>query len=307
MVRRAISRFEAEAGAILKDKGEDDVSAMYYYRRGVRMYYLAGGILLGQSQYEEAIGFLEKAVKYAAGWSGQELAIRRMLIEAYEKHLPTQKSPTPDQSNIIASMILDSRFNAAMPARNLRKALNNFSSLSDGDMLRYSLDCMDELDSSLPFAFAVTFPKSTHATAGDSVAASVIVRSNLDYAVHINSITLLSMAGDVPLSPNVLMSAENASEGNDGGIIIQGKKSIFMTIQIDLPKDLDDIATDESGNGGEKLGVAGKGSFSKSARPRTAGITSAGTCKHVSNCVSKLVSLNHDYSRRSAVLGTKKQ
>ena len=146
-------------------------------------------------------------------------------------------------------------------------------------MIKWQCDCLDESDATLPFSFAVTFPLSTHATAGDSVTASLIIRSNLDYAVQINSVTLLSMAGEVPIPAMTLMSAENASEGTDGGIVVQGKKSILMMINIDLPKGLDDIATDESGNGGEKQGVAGKGSFSKSARPRTAGITAAGESK----------------------------
>jgi hypothetical protein len=51
----------------------------------------------------------------------------------------------------------------------------------------------------------------------------------------------------------------------------------MISTELELPKDTSNIAVDDSGNGGEIQGVAGKGSFAKSARPRTAGITSAGT------------------------------
>lgn len=277
MLQNAIARFENEVKGTSLGSDTDALSKRQqaHFRRGARLYYLAGGVLLGKGRYEEATAYLEKVVKYSAGWSGLELAIRRMLIECYEKHLPTH-SPSDEQTKIVASMILDSSFSSAMPSRNLRRALDNFSSLSGGNMLQWRDVCLDELDSSLPFSFAVTFPGSTHATAGDTVTASVMIRSNLDYAVHINSVTLLSMAGRIEVPSNSLLAAENASEGLDGGIIIQGKKSILMSVQIDVPKDLDRIATDESGNGGEKQGTAGKGSFSKSARPRQAGITSGG-------------------------------
>jgi len=141
--------------------------------------------------------------------------------------------------------------------------------------MKWNRECIDESDSALPFSFSVTFPGITHATAGDTVTACVWIRSNLDYAVHMNSVTLLSFAGKIVVPPNSLLSATNANEGQGGGIIIQAKTSILFSTQIDVPKDIEKIATDESGNGGEKQGTPGKGSFSKSARPRSAGITSA--------------------------------
>ena len=142
--------------------------------------------------------------------------------------------------------------------------------------MKWHRDCIDESSSSLPFSFAVTFPRSTHATAGDEATVSVMIKSNLDYAVHINSLALLSMAGDVEIPSNSLLSAENASEGIRGGVIIQANASILLSTQIDVPKDLDSIATDEGGNGGETQGTAGKGSFAKLTKPRTAGLTSGG-------------------------------
>lgn len=269
MLKRAISLYEAE----LESADKTDES---FHRSGARMYYLIGGILLRLKEYEESIVHLERAVKYAHGWKGLELAIRRMLIDCYEKRLESQTSTTEEQNATIASMILDSFFNANMSSRNLRRALKNFSTLASDGLIKWHRECIDESDSSLPFSFAVTFPGATHGTVGETATASVMIKSNLDYAVHINSVTLLSMAGKIEVPSNSLLSAENANEGNNGGIIMQGNSNILLTTQIQVPKDLANIASDESGNGGEKEGIAGKGSFAKSARPRTAGLTSGG-------------------------------
>ena len=103
--------------------------------------------------------------------------------------------------------------------------------------------------------------------------ATLVIKSNLEYAVHVNSVTLLTLAGPVTIPSNDLLSAKNADEGSGGGIIIQARKEILLSTEIQLPKDLNEIAIDETGNGGEKEGTAGKGSFSKSARPRSGGIT----------------------------------
>lgn len=287
MLTRAVARFESEVekSELDDDAGEQRSKSSAACRSGARIFYLYGGILLGKQQYRDAIVFLEKAVKYSQGWRGLELVIRRMLIECYEKLIPSQATATKEQSATIASMILDSYFNSEMSSRNLRRALDNFSSHSGGDIFKLHRYCIDESTSSLPFSFAVTFPRRTHATVGDDAVASVMIKSNLDYAVHINSVTLLTLAGKIQVPSNSLLSAENANEGNNGGIIMQANTSILLSTKIDVPKDLASIATDEAGNGGETLGISGKGSFARSARPRTAGITSAGKYVNVSHCI----------------------
>jgi hypothetical protein len=277
MLTRAVARFESELEKTEVDDDAGGEPAKYKAARsGARIFYLYGGILLGKQQYKDAIVYLERAVQYSQGWRGLELVIRRMLIECYEKLIPSQVTATKEQSATIASMILDSYFNSKMSSRNLRRALDNFSLHSGGDVFKLHRYCIDESTSSLPFSFAVTFPRTTHATAGDDAVASVMIKSNLDYAVHINSVTLLTLAGKILVPSNSLLSAENANEGNNGGIIMQANTSILLSTKIDVPRDLASISTDEGGNGGETLGTAGKGSFARSARPRTAGITSAG-------------------------------
>lgn len=277
LVLRSISLYERE---LEKEKrgfyAEDHFRERSSSRAGARLYYLAGGILLGMDRHQEAAGHLEKASKYSRGWPQLELAVRRMLIECYEKHLPTSSQASSESNQAIASMILDSYFNAQMSPRDLRRALGHFASITGGGSLKWHHETVDEEDTSLPFAFAVSFPGKTHATAGDTVQASVLIMSNLDYAVHVNSVVLLSLAGQLPIPSMDLLSATNVSEGSEGGIIIQSKTSIIISTEVELPKDLSVIAADDSGNGGETQGVAGKGSFAKSARPRTAGITAAG-------------------------------
>ena len=226
---------------------------------------------------------MEKAAKFASGWPGVELAIRKMLIECYEKHIPSSADVNDESNQALVSMILDSYFNAEMSAQSLRRALDHFASMAGGGgYLNWFHDSEDEEDRTLPFTFAASFPDRTHATAGDSVNASVLITSNLDYAVHVNSAVLLSLAGELAIPSLDLLSAENASEGHEGGIIIQAKTSIIISTTVELPKDTSSIATDDSGNGGEIQGVAGKGSFAKSARPRSAGVTSAGGARLVS-------------------------
>jgi hypothetical protein len=283
MVLRAITLFEQE---LEREKrgfyAEDSFAESSSSRTGARLYYLAGGILLGQKRHQEAAGHLEKAVKLSKGWPGLELAVRKMLIECYETHVPTNRDSS-ESSLTLASMILDSYFNAEMSSGDLRRALGHFASMSGGQsVLKWYRECFNDEDSALPFTFEVTFPENIFATVGDCVKASILLKSNLDYGVHVNSLVLLSLAGDLPIASMDMMRAKNASEGIDGGIIIQRNGEIIITTELVLPKDLSSIAFDEGGNGGELQGVSGKGSFAKSARPRTAAMTSAAGARMLS-------------------------
>jgi len=195
-----------------------------------------------------------------------------MLIKCYEQHIPSEG----DDEKKLASDLLDTYFNAQMTNSDLRKALVRYSELSGGGSVEWYRDCDDEADSTLPFSFFLSFPSITHAIAGDKVKALLMLKSNLDYAVQVDSVILKSLAGSVSIPSTDLQCAKNADQGSDGGIIMQAKAQILLSTEIQLPKDINDIAIDETGNGGEKEGLAGKGSFSKTARPRTGGITSGG-------------------------------
>lgn len=282
LILRAISLFEhvqekEKRGFFAEDEFHERSSS----RTGARLYYVAGGILLGKGRHKEAEDHLSKASRYSRGWPELELAVRRMLIECYEQHIPSQ-SEVSESSETLVSMILDSYFNAEMSSQDLRRALGHFAAMSGGNRLRWYREIQDEEDPTVPFSFAVTFPGKTHATSGDTVEASVVIKSNLDYAIHVNSASLGTLAGQLPIPTNDLLSAANAMEGSDGGIIIQAKTAITVSTKLELPTDLTAIACDDSGNGGELQGIAGKGSFAKNAKPRSAGLTSAGGARLVS-------------------------
>lgn len=279
LVLKAISIFEREQERLkLGFYAEDEFSERHSCRTGARLFYLAGGILLGMEQHEEAANHLSKASRYATGWRELELSIRRMLISCYEKHIPTEDNASSEN---LASMILDSYFNAEMSSQDLRTALSHFAAVTGGDTLQWRHEARDEQDESLPVSFSVNFPGKTHATLGDAVVAAVTIKSNLDYAIHLTSAKLKTLAGEIEIPTNDLLAAKNASEGTDG-IIVQAKASILVSTRIELPKDVSMIAFDESGNGGELQGTAGKGAFAKNAKPRSAGVTAAGGARLVS-------------------------
>lgn len=279
LILRSIRLFEDELmnnkrGFYAEDLSIERTSS----RSGARLYYLAGGVLIGMGKHKDAGLHLMKASRFCRGWQDLELPVRRLLTECYEHCIPSQIDNTSNESSEnVVSTILYSYFNAELSSQNLRNALNHLSSVSGGKTLQWYLETCDEEDTSLPFSFAVSFPGKTQARSGDTVAASVTVKSNLNYAVYVNSVAIGTLAGKLVIPPNDLLSAANASDGSDGGIIIQANAAIVIMTKVKLPKDLSAIAFDESGNGGELLGVAGKGSFAKIAKPRTAGITAAGT------------------------------
>lgn len=243
------------------------------YRAGARLYYMVGGILFEMKRYKEAILHFEKALRGCLGWNALELAIKRMLIKCYDNCFPSKTEVTDEQTKNIASMIISSYFDTEHSSRDLCRALDKFAALTGDTTLKWHQECTNATDATLPFWFTVTFPEATHATAGDVVPAIVTIKSNLNHAVHVKSVTLINMGGPITVPFADLVCAENANEHSNGGIIIQAQATIFISTLVDVPKDLDSITSDESG---EAQGSPSKGTFVKSARPRTAGMTSAG-------------------------------
>ena len=161
-------------------------------------------------------------------------------------------------------MVMDAYFYSKMSPVHLGRALGSCSNVVKTPNIQWSCECFDEFDSRLPFSFSITFPTMTHATAGDTVTASVVIRSNLDYTISLESITLLSMIGDVKIPQG------DYSVGAGAPFVLLSRRELSFTTSITLPKNLDEIMVDEGGD------TKGKNSYTKSARPRTAAITSAG-------------------------------
>lgn len=272
LVFRAISMFEHEWGKEKLKDAEDQFPHRPWGRFGARLYYLAGGILVSNKQYAGAATHLEQAVKFSAGWSGIEIAVRRLLAECYEKNSPA--SLGEDKSNkTIAAVTMETCFQSKMQPAKLLRFLGSCSEAIKTPSIPWKCECFDEFDNRLPFSFSVSFPGKSHATSGDTVSATVFLKSNLEYSIVLESVCLMSMAGQI----NVPMS--DIAENGKSNVLIGPNGDVVFSTQIILPKDLDDIIVDETTTGSDK---PSKTSYTKSARPRTAGITAAAGARLVS-------------------------
>mgnify|MGYP000072151775 CR=1 FL=1 len=261
LVLRAISMFEHEWGKEkLKDE-EDQFPHRPWGRFGARLYFLAGGILISNNQCKAAIKHLEQAANYCVGWGGLEVAVRRLLAECYEKVTLASwgEADGSQESSVLATF-----FNAKLSRTKLLRALRRCSAATKGPSIQWLCESFHEFDRDVPFSFSVTFPMRSHATAGDTVVATVFLESNLDYAVVLESVILMSTAGQIVASPF------DFAEHSENFVVVEARRTLRFSTKISLPKNLEEISADD---GSEK---PGKNSYTKSARPRTAGITAAG-------------------------------
>jgi hypothetical protein len=182
--------------------------------------------------------------------------------------------------------MLDTLFHSGLALHDLGRVLDSYFSIRGNDGLKWHVECTDDSDTLSPFSFLVTFPGRTHATAGDTVTASIALKSNLSYSVHVKSVTLSSMSGQITVPSIDLTSAENAEEGIKGCIIIKPKTIAQFSTDFVLPRDLEKITSEESDGSADKGGSQAKGNTLTTARPRTAGITSGG--KWVA-CINKIL------------------
>ncbi len=268
-LRRSISFYEREVEELVK---KEKLGAISCSRSGARMYYLAGGTLLALERYAEAAPFLQKAVMLAKGWKGLEVTIRRMIVECYKNYIPEKSM----EDNLeLLSLLLDSYFNVSMPINDLQRELENLASKNDCKELKWHHICFNEADESLPFSFTLTFPSGTHATAGDGVQTNLVIKSNLEYDVNVKSITISNATGEVSIPGCDLSNAKNAKKVSLDGIIMPAKSKIFISTSIQLPKNFMETALEKSETATDKDVLSTTG-VSRSARPRTAGMTSAG-------------------------------
>jgi tetratricopeptide (TPR) repeat protein len=91
-----------------KDSAEEEDDKRPFLPSGARLYYIRGGILLSMQRYQEAIPYLQKALRHCAKWDGLEGSIRHMLVACYDKYMPL---PPPDVTNEATdSSMLDTFF-----------------------------------------------------------------------------------------------------------------------------------------------------------------------------------------------------
>ena len=238
-----------------------EVESTKYAR--ARLHYLVGGLLLGQRQYAEATSHLEKAVLLTKGWSDLESKSRLLLVKAYEFYIP---SVEPEQQLQLSSLLLGSYFKAGLSVPELQTVLSRFASSMNVDKILWSEDALDEDQSTLPISFVLTFPSATHAQAGHTVRAILDIKSNLEYDVLVDAVDLLTSAGKIAVQPSELGRGPEGSSDAGTTFLLKAMSTVSIGISIDLPKDTSTIAADDlSGSSRPKI-----------ARPRTAGLTSAG-------------------------------
>ena len=274
---RAIELFELETKSKKAERESvEEEEDRHFFPSGARMYYMAGGIFLGMKRYQDAIPYLEKAVSISAKWEGIELYVRKMLVECYCRFIPP---PSPDSSSEANdSRMLDILFRSEVPLSDLRPVLNGYFNVRGSDSLKWSVECTDDSDIMTPFSFSVTFPNSTHATAGDTVAATVFIKSNLNYPVNVSSVTLKNLTGQITVPSSDIMGADNAKKAIHGGVILLPMTDILFSTVIVLPRDIEKFPAEEGSSGNATVVT----------RPRTSAITSAGKFSFV------LLALLHD-------------
>lgn len=261
--------FEQEVDRNAKSEGEHkEEEKRPFLPSGARLYYMRGGILLRMQRYQDAVVHLKKAADHCAKWDGLHGSIRQMLVACYDKCMPPPQDEAADSSGI-----MDTLFYSGLGLQDLRRMLDSYSRVSGIDVPKWHVECQGESDTLSPFSFSVTFPGGTHATAGDTVTASIVIKSNLNYSAHVKSVSLSSTSGQLIVPSSDLEIAKNGVKGIEGGIIVRPKTIVRVSMDFCLPRDIDKIAP---GGGVSSSDNDGKGISGATARPRIAGVCSGG-------------------------------
>jgi hypothetical protein len=177
-------------------------------------------------------------------------------------------------------LLFDSATSAKMSPNELRSAYQRAIMPQDDDVgastvttertawSRNSIVWPLERKSTTPFSFSVTFPKSTHATAGDVIPAILSLKSALTYPVKIKSIQLSTTIGMVPVplimdASVVHLNKDWESKRPNGMLIVRPNATIFLATTVTLPSDVNSIPVTTPGK-------------KYPTRSRSAGVTRAG-------------------------------
>ncbi|KAG7357003.1 hypothetical protein IV203_001691 [Nitzschia inconspicua] len=255
---------------------ECDQHPLVAFRRAeARLQCIAGGILLGLSRCLEALPYLESAADLSKGWSGMELAVSRLLIECSRR---IEVDSTDRVSATALSHILRACFVASGSDNQFQANVNHFSQLFGGDNILFiQWSELENEDTNSPLSFNIYYPGVTHGTAGDAVNATIWLKSKVNYALQVDSITIFSFSGQIVIPKDDLLHAKNASEGSNKSFVIQAHAEIEIRTKLKLPEDLSRLS-DDGDDHGSSLINPDRNLFLKSARPRVCGITAGAGC-----------------------------
>ena len=288
-VLRGISLYEKE-----QEKLEKAQTLIQWSRSGTRLYYLAGGALLGLNRHSEAVPYLEKAVKLCKDWIYMQSLVRRLLVECHEQRDGGDiVGPIPDDDGsrrTRTSFLLDSYFNARLTSDELAIALEKAIGIigvdvggdgGDDRFLQWHCDFIDDKiagSSTAPFSFSLTFPTCTHGMPGGKVEASIWIKSNMQYTVSINRISMITVLGPLFVPSKDFPSDVNPTDDPSGTITIQPNETVEFKTELILPAYAQNPADGGSDQSGEPKRSTGNGSGPKNttSRLRSGGFTAAG-------------------------------
>lgn len=254
--------------------GEQQKQQLIYPRdRSIsRTHFLAGGLLLGQKEFLQAKHHFEMALTYSSKWSGIEHAILKGISKCQE-NLPSEDGAS-DHSETASSMLFNASINKSMSIEETQKLHDSIfyptKPTAYDSPLKITWSARNK--STPPFTFALTFPHSTHATAGDYVTARISLKSHLTVPISITGMEVETTVGLVKVEQ------EQISSGS-----IAPNQIKYFSAQIPLPMDLvSSLPVNEPTVTAPNLKIPGKpqnapvGSVGKSIKVRTSGLTQGG-------------------------------
>ena len=223
-------------------------------RSCARLYFIAGGLLLDMEQYSDAKKHLSKALEQCSGWSGLEYSIMRGI-----KKCEDNLAASDDDSSINTLMLLNPSIHQLMPPIKKQNVFNSIfhpRSHADKDQIT-SVSFPRQRYDTLPFTFVLTFPKSTHAIAGDIVLGCLSLQSNLPLSVSVNKIQIQTTVGLIDI------------DDEQTKVCFAPNEIKYFPAQIPLPFDL--VSADES-----STNAPGGRPQKTTTKIRTSGLTQGG-------------------------------
>jgi len=237
-------------------------------RSRANIHFRVGGLLLYRKQYAEAKNQLEQALHQSDKWSGLQCTLMKAIQKCQEHLTQTEKDLYTHASMILNSSIF--RF-ASPKERDIAMDAVFFPSKETALGAPLSVTLSTSNTTTNPFTFAATFPKATHAVAGDTVTASVSLKSHLLIPVSISSMQLQTTVGLVTVGKDPC------------NVIIQPNTVEYFSAEIKLPLDLvSSLKQEEVPEVSANLKPTGKpqnipvGSVGKNIKVRTSGLTQGG-------------------------------
>jgi len=276
-ITRALSLFQSERTGI---STTDTTNSNNKKSKSLaRLHYLAGTILYRTKQYAEAAHHLEIALFQSCAWPELELSIGKIRINCLMQSPPLSSSSATTAGDIAISLLFRNDINRLMSPIEIRNLHNlaffgkvpssippNQSYVQSG-LINWPSTSLN----TAPFTFSLSFPNSTHGTAGDAVEACLVLKSHLPIPIAAKDVQLLSSDGNV-----------DVDVGKQGILVLDSYKVLYLKAYIPLPAQIQQKSSVCTGTGaststestGKQQSTTATGA--KIVKLRTGGLTRAG-------------------------------